>query len=211
MNRPVTAVLSLGKLGIPEKISKGEYINQQWAKYGKGFPATFGYTADNMLNAVSDLSTKHGASQGGGTLATAEEQQALARFDEVFGAYRDWANRTDVAYNDAVKIGQLGLDVSKTPTPVGDMPKLKLQPLAGTNKGELDVVVEKFGTFAAIIIFVAYGDEVPGPDDYKYCCGTTKLRTTIKLTSKQNAWVVARAVGPNGDGPLSDAVERVVL
>lgn len=209
--RPTTAVLSLAKFSVPEKIAKGEYIVQQWAKYGSNFPKTFTYAAADLDKAVQDLSARHAATQGGGTLATAEEKAALAHFDLLFGAYRDWANQPDVAYNDAVKIGQLGLDASRPPTPSGAMPKLVLLPLAGTNKGELDVVIESFGKFAAIILFVAYGDEVPADDAYAYCCGTTKLRTTLKLDSKKNCWVRALAVGPNGDGPLSDAVERMVL
>ena len=91
------------------------------------------------------------------------------------------------------------------------MPAPVLRQPTGEVEGELDLVVDKIDGFAALVWFVAYSDEMPADEAFRYCTAGTKLRQTLTLRSGQMAWVRVLAVGPQGPGPLSAAVKRRVL
>lgn len=212
--QPLRAVLRLSSLSIPQKISKGQYINQQWGVYGATFPKTAPYTGAEMTAAVAELETAHTTAEGGGRLAHAEELAAEARFDVVFGAYRDWANQPDVAYNDGVKIEQLGLDLNREPQPTQRMGAPADVRLSGETEGELSASCQTDDGTRATIWFVALTadpDTAPADDAYRYCTASTRGRAVLPLKSGMIAWVRVLLVGPLGPGPLSAPVKRRVL
>lgn len=211
MLRALLAVLRLASMSVVEKISKGLFIVQQRRKYGDTFPKFAPATPDEMEVVVIALSTAHATATDGGALARAEEKAALAQYDTLFGNYRDWANQPEIAYNDAVKIQQLGLDLSQDPVPTGAMPAPKLLPITGQNEGELDVAAEKADGYRALLWFVAYGETAPADDDYRFCTGYPRLRATLTARRGQMAWVRGLFIGPEGPGPLSAPVSRRVL
>lgn len=211
MSRLLFAVLPLAQLKTPEKITKGRYIVQCFAENQGLFPKTAPYPLADMQKAVEDLDQAHTATQGKSTLSFAQERETLARFDVVFGAYRDWANQPDVTGDNAVKIEQLGLDVSRDAQARGPMLAPVLRQPTGEVEGELDLVCDKMDGFAALVWMVAYGDDMPADEAFRYCTAGTKLRQTLTLRSGQVAWVRVLAVGPQGPGPLSAAVKRRVL
>ena len=164
-----------------------------------------------MQQAVDKLSDAHTAAATGDSVALAEEKVAEAEFDLIFGQYRDWANQPKVAYNDELKIKQLGFEVSQEPVYTGEMPAPSLLPLTGQEEGQLNAQCEKIDGFRTIIWFVAYGEEMPADEDYRYLTAGTTLRQLLKVRSGQVAWIRAIAVGPLGPGAMSAAVKRRVL
>ena len=214
MKLPVRAVLKLGSLSVPQKISKGRFILQQLGLYGAPFPKTAPQTPAAMLVVVDALETAHTTAEGGGRLAHAQEVAAEASFDSTFGAYRDWANQPDVAYNDAVKIEQLGLDVSREPQPAQRPNAPGNVRLTGEEVGELSASCEMPEGGRGTIWFAATTtdpDTTPADDDYRYCTASTRSRTTLTFKSGVIAWVRVLVLGTEGPGPLSAPVKRRVV
>ena len=211
MNRTVLAVLSLSQMSTTEKITKGHYMVQCFKANQALFPKTAPATDVEMADVLARLSAAHTATQSKSTLAYAQEQEVLVQYDAIFGAYRDWANQPDVAADNKVKIEQLGLDVSRDAQARGPMPVPVLRQPAGEVEGELDLVCDKIDGCVALVWMVAYGDEMPADDDFRYCTAGTKMRQTLTLKSGLVAWVRVLAVGPQGPGPMSAAVKRRVL
>jgi hypothetical protein len=141
----------------------------------------------------------------------AQQEAAEAYFDVVFGAYRDWANGDKVAYNNKVNIELLGFDPSRETSNKPSLDAPVLNKPTGEQEGELDLVCEPFGEFAALVWFVAYGNEQPADDAYRYCTGGTKLRQKLTLTSGLVAWVRVLAITTAGCTQLSAPVRRRVL
>lgn len=211
MSRPVVAVLPLGSMTVPQKNTKGTYIIPMYEAAAGKFPKTYAYTQAEMQEALDQLILTHGATQGKSSVSYAQQEAAEARFDLVFGAYRDWANRPDVAYNNKVSIELLGLDPSRETASRPSLDTPVLQKPTGQQEGELDLVCDPFGDFRGLVWFVAYGDEMPADDDYRYCTGGTKLRQTLTLKSGLIAWIRLIAITTNGCTQMSAPVCRRVL
>ena len=212
MKMQITAVLKLSSMSPADKITKGEYVNQQWSTYEKNFPATAPNTDADRIKATQTLSAAHAAALDGGKQSRAEEKAAVVVFDGLFGAYRDWANQPDVALGDAIRINQLGLDVSKQEARRAEkLTTPDLQPLTGTTEGELVAGCTPLTDAKAYVFFVAYGEEMPADDAYLYCTGSTKAKVTLTLTSGLMAWIRVLAVGAKGPSPLSAPQKRRVL
>ncbi|MDO7876961.1 hypothetical protein Q5H93_19600 [Hymenobacter sp. ASUV-10] len=211
MSRPLLAVLPLSSMPVAQKITKGIYILPMYEASAGKFPKTYDYTQAEMQEALDDLVKAHGATQGKSKVAYAQQEAAETRFDQVFGAYRDWANRTDVAYNNKVNIELLGLDPSRETANRPSLDAPVLQKPTGEQEGELDLVCEPFGDFTALVWFVAYGDEQPADDEYRFCTGGTRLRQKLTLESGRVAWIRVLAITTAGCTQLSAAVKRRVL
>ena len=212
MKMPVQAVLKLSSMSATEKTTKGDYIAQQWELYGKEFPATCPNSPEDRAKATLRLSQAHAAALDGGRQAYLEEKAAMASFDALFGAYRDWANQPDVAYGDELLIGKLGLEPSRQEARrAAALPTPELLPLTGTNEGELTVDCPTVEDAKAYVCFVAYGEELPAEDAYRYCTCSTRHRFPITVDSGKRAWVRLLAVGVKGPSPLSAPVSRRVL
>ena len=165
--QPLRAVLKLSAMSIAQKISKGQYILQQLGLYSALFPKTLPTPLPEMQAAVDTLEMAHTAAEGGGRLNHAQEIAAEAQFDGVFGGYRDWANDPTVAYNDAVKIEQLGLDVSREPQAAQKIGPPADVRLSGQEEGELSAACTMPDGGRATIWFVATttdADTVPADD-----------------------------------------------
>ena len=211
MSRPILAVLPLSGMTVAQKITKGTYIIPMFEANGGKFPSTYAYKSVEMQEALDALSAAHGATQGKGKVAYAQQQAAEDRFDQVFGAYRDWVNRADVASNNKVNIELLGLDCSRETANKPSLAAPTLQKPTGEEEGELDLVCDSLGDFAALVWFVAYGEEQPADDDFRYCTGSTRLRTRLFLKSGLVAWVRVLAITTAGCTALSVPVKRRVL
>ena len=212
MKMPVSAVLKLSAMTPADKITKAAYMAQQWELNKKNFPATAPNSPAERAAAAARLSTAHAAALDGGKQARAEEKAALAEFDALFGAFRDWANQPEVAQDDEVRIGQLGFDVSRQEARrAGPVATPELLPLGGTTEGSLLVACTSQPDARAYIGFVAYGDNPPADDDYRYCAASTRPKFSIAVPSGRMAWVRVLAVGTHGPSPLSAPQKRRVL
>ena len=212
MKMPITAVLKLSTMSPADKTTKADYMAQQWALNGKFFPDTAPNSVEDRAKVTQRLSTTHAAALDGSKQARAEEKAAEAEFDRIFGAFRDWANQPDVALGDAVRIAQLGLDISRQEARRAEkMGTPDLQPLTGTTEGELIAGCAPMLDAKSYVFFVAYGEEMPSDDAYVYCTASTKAKITLTLTPGLMAWVRVLAVGAKGPSPLSAPQKRRVL
>lgn len=212
--QPIRAVLKLAAMSPAQKITKGQFILQQWALYGNQFPKTAPNTDAEMQQAVDTLEQTHATAEGGGRLAHQQEIAAELAFDTVFKAYRDWANDPTVAFGDAVKIEQLGLDLNRQPQPAQKLgPPANLR-LSGEDEGELSAACDApEGTYTTIwfAAVTTDADTVPTDADYRYLTASTRARVTLPFKSGVIAWVRVLVVGTEGPSPLSAAVKRRVL
>ena len=201
-------------MSIAQKITKGQFILQQLGLYGSLFPQTMPYPVTEMELTVETLSKAHTKAEGEGRLAHQEELAAEKNFDTVFSAYRDWANDPTIAYGDAVKIEQLGLDLNRQPQPAQKLAAPDPVRLSGQEEGELSAACDTpEGTYATVwfVALTSTADAVPAPDDYRYVTASTRARVVLALPSGMVAWVCVVVVGTEGPSPLSQPAKRRVL
>lgn len=212
MKMPIIAVLKLSTMNPSEKVTKADYMAQQWVLNEKHFPDTAPNTAEERARVTLRLSVAQAAALDGSKQTRAEEKAASAEFDRYFSAFRDWANQPDVALGDEIRIGQLGLDVSRQEARRAEkVGTPDLQPITGTTEGELTVNCLPMLDAKAYVFFVAYGEEMPADDAYRYCIASTKAKVVLTLTQGHMAWVRVLAVGAKGPSPLSGPQKRRVL
>lgn len=163
-----------------------------------------------LQTATDDLETARDAkltADNAAKTATQAQDTAELAFNDAYAAYcRIGQTKSG---GDAVKIGQIGLDVAGAPAPIGEMPApLNLVATMGDHAGEVDLMCEPVRGAATMIW--QYCADPMSEGNWQNGGVTTKSSNTIGgLTSGTKYWFRCAAIGTAGQGPWSDPAQKM--
>jgi hypothetical protein len=201
MKTPIRAVLPLSTLSVPQKVTTGTFANQEFALHGDEFPKTAPNSLDKRQAVVARLSA-----------ARYELEAAETEFDELFGAYRNWANQPGVALGSKERINKLGLAASSGEAQRAARPAAPLmKEVRVVGPGCILAACQALAGTLVYTYFVAYGATEPDLSELRFLGNYTTARQELAVESGQRPWIRVMATNPAGMSEYSAALGLAVV